>query len=297
MTSKATLGQVEPGTLYHIQQPRRKQTSFQQGSFRQLLKSPHREPESARPFLPGDPVSFIDWKAFAKTDQLLMREVTPNAQTNISIVLELSPSMYWPTQELIPGSITKSELIARVSFYLAYFLLRSGNNVLFIFSQNSGTTYFRPRSSKELLAKFVEAKSNAWSLAGTYSKPKSFEIQKGQDTRFLFSDGFHLSSELDKYFKGNTLFFHSLSQYELSTEWTREKVCYFDGTSNSQEYMGKDLQSNDYHQKIQHWKSDLQNKLKKPPYHCNYIGIEDTTPLESFLYNLTQILNPRTLSN
>ena len=53
------------------------------GSHYLALKQPHRMPESTRKYVPGDPVRLIDWKAFARTDQLLIREIRDEASARV----------------------------------------------------------------------------------------------------------------------------------------------------------------------------------------------------------------------
>lgn len=66
------------------------------GSWRLALRRPSRMPESSRPYVYGDPVNRIDWKAFARTDQLIIRQERDEAAAQVMVVVEVSPTMFWP---------------------------------------------------------------------------------------------------------------------------------------------------------------------------------------------------------
>ena len=66
------------------------------GSLRLSILSPSRQPEDSRPYIPGDPIDKIDWQAFARTDQLLVRQVRENAPGRVAIHLACGKSSFWP---------------------------------------------------------------------------------------------------------------------------------------------------------------------------------------------------------
>ena len=87
------------------------------------LRQPSRNPESSRLYVPGDPINMIDWKAYARTDQLILREVRDEASARVAVCVDLSETMRWPVDN-VPGAdrvASKAEVAIRVPLTLHTF--------------------------------------------------------------------------------------------------------------------------------------------------------------------------------
>ena len=53
------------------------------------LKIPTRSPDVSRKYISGDPVKFIDWKAYARSDQLVIRERNIDSSGRILVACDI----------------------------------------------------------------------------------------------------------------------------------------------------------------------------------------------------------------
>ena len=91
-----------------------------------------------RPYIAGDPVGLIDWKAFAKNEQLIVRQDEDHTPGTIRIIIDTSQSMAWPDQGVIDATrsvkelasaITKGELAWRITIAIVESYLADGNTI------------------------------------------------------------------------------------------------------------------------------------------------------------------------
>lgn len=78
-----------------------------------------------RPYRPGDDPSRIDWKAYGRTDRLLLREYEAEQNLQVRLLLDASSSMVWSGE----GRITKHTYGLTLAAGLALLLLRRGDAV------------------------------------------------------------------------------------------------------------------------------------------------------------------------
>jgi uncharacterized protein (DUF58 family) len=81
-----------------------------------------------RPYVPGDDVRHLDWRAYAKTDRLLLKEYEVETNLRTHIVLDCSGSMAYPEQADV-GRMTKWDYSATVAACLAYLLTHQQEGV------------------------------------------------------------------------------------------------------------------------------------------------------------------------
>ena len=58
-----------------------------------------------RPYMPGDDIRRIDWRVFARTDRLYVKETEADTNSNCIILLDMSRSMDYASQ-LAPASFS-----------------------------------------------------------------------------------------------------------------------------------------------------------------------------------------------
>lgn len=119
--SPATMASLVPG--YEFRRSRRvpRFAPRPAGGAPQRLKVPRKYPEDTRPYQAGDPVHMIDWRAYGRTDQLLVRQQRDPAPVPVCIQLNLRDSMYWDK--------AKAEVGWRIALFCAFGLLRRGDLV------------------------------------------------------------------------------------------------------------------------------------------------------------------------
>ena len=82
-----------------------------------------------RPYVPGDPVSRIDWRETAKSERAYVRENEWEAAQSVWLWHDRSPSMDWQSEKGLP---TKRDRAALVLLALAALLVRGGERVALI---------------------------------------------------------------------------------------------------------------------------------------------------------------------
>ena len=98
-----------------------------------LHKSPYKgfsvEFLSYRPYIPGDDPMHIDWKLYARTDRLFIKQFQDETNTSCHILLDISNSMQYGSK-----SITKYRYASILAASLAYFMIRQRDSVgLYLF--------------------------------------------------------------------------------------------------------------------------------------------------------------------
>lgn len=95
------------------------------GVYKHPLRHGSKSPEIARSYIPGDPLKLIDWRSFARTENLIVREESKTARKKVLILCDLAPSMYWPEEDFYKKSkqkfvISKVCFSSRVALHIAY---------------------------------------------------------------------------------------------------------------------------------------------------------------------------------
>lgn len=83
--------------------PRRPMEGLYAGRHRSAQRGQSVEFADYRPYLPGDPVSDIDWKIYGRSDRLMVRLFEHQTEMHVHVVLDASASMRyldgkWPTK-------------------------------------------------------------------------------------------------------------------------------------------------------------------------------------------------------
>jgi uncharacterized protein (DUF58 family) len=119
-------------------------SGFQTG----IHKSPHRgageDFAKHRDYQQGDDVRYLDWKLYARTDRLHVREFEERSNLQAYLVVDTSASMDYAE----PGGVTKSRYAAFLAAALAHLMLRSGDAVGLALSGADPRLLLPPRSRR-----------------------------------------------------------------------------------------------------------------------------------------------------
>lgn len=101
------------------------------GDAKHALPVASRFPYNNRPYVPSDPIQSIDWRAFARHDQLIVRNDQPDCTQNILISLDWSKSLDFPRSADFPGEkcFKKANLAINLFFFFLYHFVKAGNRV------------------------------------------------------------------------------------------------------------------------------------------------------------------------
>jgi uncharacterized protein (DUF58 family) len=119
-------------------------SGFQTG----VHRSPHRgageDFAKHRDYQQGDDVRYLDWKLYARTDRLHVREFEERSNLQCYLVVDTSASMDYAE----PGGVTKARYAAFLSAALAHLMLRSGDAVGLATSGADARLLLPPRSRR-----------------------------------------------------------------------------------------------------------------------------------------------------
>lgn len=99
-----------------------------------------------RPYMPGDPVRDIDWKAYGKSDRLYIKEYEEETNLKAYLILDQSASMGFSS-----GEVTKLEYASYLSAALSYLLLMQQDAVGLVTFDRRIRRYLPPRSVRSHL--------------------------------------------------------------------------------------------------------------------------------------------------
>ncbi len=151
-----------------------------------------------RAYEPGDPLSRIDWKLFARSDRYFVREAERESEISIWFVLDASASMRASSQAN-PDSWSKFDYARHLLATLAYIGQKQGDHVGML-AVSSEKQQLIPAGGGErhwqrMLQQLVKIKSG-----GTFPSPGQIksEISRIQKSGlvFIISDFYQLSNEL-----------------------------------------------------------------------------------------------------
>jgi hypothetical protein len=259
------------------------------------LKRASRDIVNTRSYVHGDPVRMIDWKAFARTDQLLVREVRDEAAVRIAIAVSLAETMFWPTPEVadaarLPRVVTKAESAVRCALNLAYAHLQVGDFVR-IYVGPDGVRdlplVWAPRSTGEVVGHFEVMRQNAFrrevilrAFLAERSAPSACEVA------YAISDELNNDRSQDFLSRGRkSALIHVLSALEQSTDWLMDRWTYFDPAGPGHEFQKDDLvQGQSYLSAVGRWQNRVAEAQKRAG--TLYIPVNERTKLVSYAAQL-----------
>lgn len=269
-----TIKDLEPGNI-EIAFDRRLQLRRDLGSF-QHRQQPHRLPEVSRNYLAGDPVRLIDWRAYARTDQLLINQTPQTANCRVKITVSCPPAMCWP----VDGKTEKLEIALRIALHLAFAHCQNLDSVTLLLDDNS-QLYQRQIQRRDEVLELYSAVDNRYScqqLIDSFFVPANnltpMEICYG------LGDGF--SSNYQKFFAKRTTnsiacFFHTLSSLELTSEWLDRHTTYYEG---KHKLFGNSLKEN-FDRQLHDWQQSIEDTCRQLS--CSYLQVTEMTAIDSYL--------------
>lgn len=95
-----------------------------------------------RPYMPGDPLRDLDWRALAKTDRLYVKRYEEETNLKAYLLLDVSGSMAFQGS----GAISKFRYCCCLTAALAYLMLRQRDAVGLMLFRDQALSYVQPRS-------------------------------------------------------------------------------------------------------------------------------------------------------
>lgn len=268
-----TLKNLEPSNI-ELSFNRQLQLRRDYGSF-QHRQQPHRLPEVSRNYLAGDPVRLIDWRAYARTDQLLVNQTRQTANCRVKITVSCTPAMCWP----VTDGTSKLEIALRIALHLAFAHCQNLDTVSILLVNDRQLYQRHIRRRDEILELYTDVNnccSGQQFIENFFvpaNNPRPAEICYG------LGDGF--SSDYRTFFVQRTpnnvaCFFQTLSSLELTNEWLENNTTYYEG---KHQLFGNSLKENFYRQ-LQAWQQTIKNTCQQQS--CHYLQVTEMTPIDSY---------------
>lgn len=120
-----------------------------------LHKSPYHgfsvEFTEHRPYMPGDEIKHVDWKAYGKTDRYYIKEFEEETNLKSYLVLDASKSMEYAS----PGHLKKIEYASYVAAALGYLMVEQRDAVGLTIYDEHVRTLLPPRATKHYLQQIL----------------------------------------------------------------------------------------------------------------------------------------------
>ncbi len=286
---------LSPGLSWDLSFKRYKNVMRYQGSHILALRRPSRTPAFSRKYVKGDPVHLIDWKSFARTDQMLIREQRDEASARIVICLDASDTMQWPDERLhevlgvkVPS---KWEIAVRVLLNLAYIHLNLGDTVrvyLWTRPESAAPDFQVPlATSSDVLKLYHIEEDRQFSISSLCEEGRKGDnsLPSG-DYAYWISDGITRRS-FDWLFERFRLtrMIQVLSSLETQVDWVSDEHCYFDEGIVKKEYLGAILKyGKAYRQKLETWQQEYRQKFRHAG--GGYQLVTEQTPIATYMEDL-----------
>jgi len=238
----------------------------------------------------------IDWRAYARTDQLLIRERREESSALVRIIVEDTPTLDWPDVQIAVDAPRKREIVARVAISLAYQHARLGDRVelwLWNGKDELPSTMFSARAPSDFLQLFRQGEIAQWSA-------ESF--REGVMTRIFREDRGHVH-----YWIGDMLaqvrtpawfmqlkkpcLLHILSHLEVDVNWLDRDANYFDASVYTREFRGRRLRNDEFYlDAIHSWCSSLERTLKLQG--GDYVRLTDRSSISALVQFLEHVSQP-----
>lgn len=123
-----------------------------EGAYSGRHRSPYKggSPEFVeyRNYHPGDPISAIDWKVFARTDRDYIRETRKETDMNCTVVVDASASMRYAGLDMAgraeAGPFSKLDYAGTLAAALAYLIVKQGDQIGLAVFDDALRKYVRP---------------------------------------------------------------------------------------------------------------------------------------------------------
>ena len=120
-----------------------------------LMTGMHRSPYQGisvefaqhRPYVPGDDTRHVDWKVFAKTDKIYLKQYQEETNLHLICIVDASESMGFGTVGDAGAPWTKYDCATAIAASLSYLAIRQQDSVGLAIFDSDLRRYFKPSSS------------------------------------------------------------------------------------------------------------------------------------------------------
>jgi uncharacterized protein (DUF58 family) len=239
-----------------------------------------------RQYMPGDPIRYIDWKVYGKTDRFYIKEYEEETNLRAYIIMDGSGSMGYSS-----NGMTKLEYGSYLAASLSYLMLKQQDSVGLLIFDTKLRTYIPPRSVKRHLHVLLKELSNLGAAAETDLGRSLDELAQRVRRRglvILISD---LLDEEDRVIRGLKLFrhrkhevivFHVLDPYEVTFPFEHEVILRDMETGEEIPAVPWEVRK-EYRESVGSWIDRYRTVLRQSG--IDYVPIRTSTPFDVALFS------------
>jgi uncharacterized protein (DUF58 family) len=236
-----------------------------------------------RAYMPGDDVRHIDWRVFARTDRLYVRQFEADTNANLHLVLDISRSMDFGS-----GAVSKLEYAKFLAASLAYLSKRQRDRIGLITFDNDIVDLI-PTSIRHFQRVLHALDQVQPGGVSEYLRPleKIAEQLRRRSLVVLISDLYENPDKLltalnPLHYRGNDLIvFHLLDPLELSLD-LGARASVEDLESGARMPIAAEQFRVNYRQLVQDHQAELARRLGAN--HIDYIFTDISQPLDNTLF-------------
>ena len=181
-----------------------------------------------RQYMPGDPIRYMDWKVYGKTDRFYIKEYEEETNLRAYLIMDGSGSMGYSS-----NGMTKLEYGSYLAASLAYLMLKQQDSVGLLIFDTKLRKYIPPRSVKKHLHVLLKELSGLSAREETDLGQSLNELAQRVRRRGLIILISDLLDDEEKVIRGLKLFrhrkhevivFHVLDPYEVSFPFEHEVI-------------------------------------------------------------------------
>jgi uncharacterized protein (DUF58 family) len=181
-----------------------------------------------RQYMPGDPIRYMDWKVYGKTDRFYIKEYEEETNLRAYLIMDGSGSMGYSSD-----GMSKLEYGSYLAASLAYLMLKQQDSVGLLIFDTKLRRYIPPRSVKRHLHVLLKALSDLGAREETDLGQSLHELAQRVRRRGLIILISDLLDDEEKVIRGLKLFrhrkhevivFHVLDPYEVSFPFEHEVI-------------------------------------------------------------------------
>ncbi|NKB67125.1 MAG: DUF58 domain-containing protein [Candidatus Latescibacteria bacterium] len=236
-----------------------------------------------RPYMPGDSLRSLDWKAYAKSNRLYVKQYEEETNLKAYLLLDASGSMAFQAG----GSMSKFRYASCLAAALSYLLLRQRDATGLMLFQREIISYLPPRSMQSHLQQLLVTLTQAEPGADTHMGPAFHDLAERIARRGLVVV---LSDLLDdpatvmaglRHFRHRgheVIVFHILDPREVDLE-LGDQTRFYD-----LETPDRTLTTQPWHIKGE-YRQQMDELIQTYRYHCSearidYVQIDTSTPFD-----------------
>ena len=239
-----------------------------------------------RQYMPGDPIRYVDWKVYGKTDRFYIKEYEEETNLRAYLILDASGSMGYSSD-----GITKLEYGCYLAASLAYLMLKQQDSVGLLTFDTKPRKYIPPRSARKHLHVLLKELANLSAHEETDLGQSLHELAKRVKRRGLIILISDLLDDAERVIRGLKLFrhrkhevivFHVLDPYEVAFPFEQEVILKDMETSEEIPAVPWEIRR-EYRGRVASWINTYRTVLRQSA--IDYVPIKTSTTFDVALFS------------